>query len=88
MNYFSTLNKATLTTLNSNQSRQKTLSQNLEDVQHHTTRLTGKIKDMPYPERLNKLMLTNLECRNEQGDMIDIFKFIENMYNTDRQKLN
>ena len=42
---------------------------------------------MPYSERLKKLKLPSLEYRRERGDMIDVFKFVENIYDTDRPKL-
>ena len=65
------------------QPRHKTLCQDLEDVQRRATRLIGNMKEMSYPERLKKLKLPSLEFRRERGDLIDVYKYVENIYDTD-----
>ena len=42
---------------------------------------------MPYSEQLKKLKLPSLEYGRKRGDMIDVFKFMENIYHTDSLKL-
>ena len=62
----------------------KTLCCELEDVQRRATRLLGNLKELPYNERLKKLKLESLEFRRERGDMIDVYKFLNNIYDTDK----
>ena len=66
----------------------KTLCCELEDVQRRATRLIGNLKELPYNERLKKLNLESLEFRRERGDMIDVYKFLNNIYDTDKPNFN
>ena len=62
----------------------KTLQQDVEDVQRRATKLIGKLKDKPYPERLATLKLPSLEHRRRRGDMIDLYKYMTGLYDTTR----
>ena len=66
------------------QPSQKTLQREVEDVQRRATKLLGKMKDKTYPERLAILKLPSLEHRRRRGDMIDLYKYIHGIYDTDR----
>ncbi|XP_076465336.1 uncharacterized protein LOC143297051 [Babylonia areolata] len=48
------------------------------------TKLIGKLKDKPYPERLSTIKLPSLEHRRRRGDMIDLYKYITGIYDTSR----
>ena len=54
----------------------KTLRQEVERVQRRATGLLGSLKNLSYPERLQKLGLPSLEHRRKRGDMIDAYKYI------------
>ena len=41
------------------------------------------IKDLSYQERLQTLKLPSLEHRRRRWDMIDVFKYLKGLYNTD-----
>ena len=62
----------------------KTLCAEIEDVQRRATRLLPRIRDRPYNERLKALRLPSLEHRRLRGDMIDVFKYVHGIYDTDR----
>ena len=66
------------------QPQHKTLCSDVEDVQRRATKLLASIQDKPYPERLATLRLPSLEFRRKQGDMIDLWKYIHGVYDTDR----
>ena len=51
------------------------------------TKLLSTLKNKPYPERLAILGLPSLEHRRKRGDMIDVYKYLQNIYDTDRPKL-
>ena len=66
------------------QPRHKRLCSDVEDVQRRATKLIASLKDKPYPERLATLKLPSLEYRRNRGDLIDVYKYIHGIYNTDR----
>ena len=47
---------------------------NLEIVQHMSTKLVPDLKKKSYEEKLKALKLT-LEIRRKRGDLIELFKF-------------
>jgi hypothetical protein len=69
------------------QPHHKTLCSEVEDVQRRATKLLSTLKDKPYPERLAALRLPTLEHRRKRGDMIDVYKYLHNEYDTDRPRL-
>ena len=66
------------------QPQHKTLCSDVEDVQRRDTKLLASIRDKPYPECLATLRLPSLEFRRKRGDMIDLWKYIHGVYDTDR----
>ena len=62
----------------------KSLQKDIEDVQRRATKLISSLKDKPYQERLATLKLPSLEHRRRRGDMIDLFKYVSNIYDTSR----
>ena len=65
----------------------KTLRQEVERVQRRATGLLGSLKNLSYPERLQKLGLPSLEHRRKRGDMIDAYKYIHGHYDCARPSL-
>ena len=51
-------------------------------MQKRATKLIISLKTLPYKERLRKLKLPTLKYRRLRGDMIEVFKIINNMYST------
>ena len=45
------------------------------------------MEDLPYEERLKEMHLTTLEERRERGDLITIYKLMNNLEETDREDL-
>eukprot|EP00745_Piridium_sociabile_P038620 TRINITY_DN7074_c0_g1_i4.p1 TRINITY_DN7074_c0_g1~~TRINITY_DN7074_c0_g1_i4.p1 ORF type:complete len:223 (+),score=50.00 TRINITY_DN7074_c0_g1_i4:280-948(+) len=68
------------------QPHHKTLCSEVEDVQRRATKLLATLRDKPYPERLAILRLPTLEHRRNRGDMIDLYKYIHGIYESDRPK--
>ena len=62
----------------------------IESVQRRATKLIPKIKNLTYPERLKALNLPTLSYRRIRGDMIEVYKIISNIYdsNTSQTILN
>ena len=52
----------------------------IEDVQRRATKLISEIKNLSYPERLRKLKLPTLSYRCIRGQMIEVYKIINNIY--------
>jgi ribonucleases P/MRP protein subunit RPP40 len=48
----------------------------LENIQHRTTRLVPGLKKVEYMERLRKLRLTTLEIRRKRGDLKQFYKIV------------
>ena len=61
----------------------KSLCQEIENVQRRATKLLASIRDLPYPERLARLKLPSLEHRRKRGDMMEMYKYINNIYKCD-----
>ncbi|KAL8606268.1 hypothetical protein ACOMHN_039804 [Nucella lapillus] len=68
------------------QPHHKTLCSEVEDVQRRATKLLAPLRDKPYPERLMILGLPTLEHRRNRGDMIDLYKYMYGIYDSDRPK--
>ena len=65
----------------------KTLCQDIEAVQKRATGLIGDLKGKEYPDRLAALKLPSLEHRRLRGDMLDTYKYMHGIYDTDRPNL-
>ncbi len=52
----------------------------LEQVQRRATKLVPTLRDRPYPERLQRLLLPTLAFRRLRGDMIETFKITHGLY--------
>ncbi|XP_045126266.1 uncharacterized protein LOC123513260 [Portunus trituberculatus] len=55
----------------------------LERVQRAATKLVPELKDLTYEERLRKLEIPTLESRRERGDLIGIYKMVNNLDKVD-----
>ena len=63
--------------------RHKKDIQAVEKVQQRATKLVPGLKDLDYTARLKILKLPSLSYRRDRGDMIETFKYIENIYKTE-----
>ena len=52
----------------------------ISDVEHVQRRATKLISEMKNPERLRKLNLRTLSYRRIRGQMIEVYKIINNIY--------
>ena len=55
----------------------------IEKVQRRATKLLPAIRDKPYEERLSILQLPSLTHRHRRGDMILLYKILNNYFNSD-----
>ena len=55
----------------------------LESVQRRATKIIPGFSHLTYRERLMKLKLPTLAHRRRRGDMIDVFKYLTGVYNTE-----
>ena len=55
----------------------------MEKVQKLATKLVYCCKKLPYKDRLKFLKLPTLYCRRLRGDMIQVFKILNNFYDVD-----
>ena len=58
------------------------LIEKLEKVQKGATKLIISIKYLKYEERLHYLKLPTLKFRRVRGDMIEVYKFFNNIYDS------
>ena len=56
----------------------------LENVQRRATKIIPAISDWTYEARLKKLGLTTLAERRRRGDLIEVYKIMNNLSNVDR----
>jgi len=59
---------------------------NLEKVQHRASKMINECRILNYNDRLVKTRLVTLEDRRTRGDMIEIFKIINNIDSLDYQR--
>jgi len=52
----------------------------LEGVQKNATKIIIRGKKLTYENRLRKLKLPTVTCRQVRGDMIDVYKFLSGKY--------
>ena len=52
----------------------------IENVQRRATKQVPTLKNMEYNERLKKLKMPTLKYRRMRGDMIEVFKIINGIY--------
>ena len=57
----------------------------MERVQRRATKLIPDLKELPYETRLKKLQLPSLYYR--RGDMIEVYKYMYNIYDVDTSSL-
>ena len=57
----------------------------VEDVQRRATKMLGHLKNLSYPDRLKKLKLPSLEHRRLRGDMIEVYKYMNGYYKTEKR---
>jgi hypothetical protein len=55
----------------------------VENVQRRATRLVPGMKGLDYEERLQKMELPSLFYRRARGDLIEVYKFLNDMYQVD-----
>ncbi|CAF0732558.1 unnamed protein product [Brachionus calyciflorus] len=55
----------------------------LEKVQRRATRLTPQLRGLSSPDRLSKMGLSNLQTRRQRGDLIQMFKIVNNFEKVD-----
>jgi hypothetical protein len=58
----------------------------LEGVQRRATRMVPSLRNLSYPERLQKLGLPTLSYRRRRGDAIECYKIFNGQYNIDPAK--
>ena len=59
----------------------------LERIQRIATKMVPELEDLTYEERLKEMHLTTLKERRERGDLITIYKLMNNLEETDRKDL-
>ena len=55
----------------------------LERIQRIATKMAIELKNFTYEERLKEMQLSTLEERRERGDLITIYKLMNNLEDTD-----
>ena len=59
----------------------------IENVQRRATKLVRSCRDLPYSERLKKLVIPSLEYRKERSDMVQVYKILDDIDKVDKDKL-
>ena len=59
----------------------------LERIQKIATKMVPELKELTYEERLKEMHLTTLKERRARGDLIKIFKLMNNLEETYRKNL-
>ena len=55
----------------------------IENVQRRATKQLPSMKNIPYEERLQRLILPTLAYRRTRGDMIEVYKLLHGKYDSD-----
>ena len=55
----------------------------IENVQRRATKLVPGLKDLEYEQRLQRLKLPSLVYRRARGDMIEVYKYLHDIYKVD-----
>ena len=64
----------------------KTLCKEIENVQRRSTKLLASLRGLTYPERLARLKLPSLEHRRKRGDVIEMYKYVHNIYHCENPR--
>ena len=59
----------------------------LERIQRAATKMVPELKDLNYEERLEEMGLPTLQVRRERGDLITMYKLVNQIEKVDRQDL-
>ena len=59
----------------------------LERIRRIATKMVPELEDLTYEERLKEMHLTTLKERRENGDLITIYKLMNNLEEIDRKDL-
>jgi len=59
----------------------------IEQIQRRATKMVTSIKELPYEERLEAMKLPSLAYRRLRGDMIEVYKYLHNIYNVNTNQL-
>ena len=59
----------------------------LERIQRIATKMVPELRELTYEERLNEMNLPSLEDRRERGDLITVYKLMNNLEEIDRKDL-
>ena len=59
----------------------------LERIQRIATKMVPELKDLEYEERLKEIELPTLQDRRKRGDLITMYKIVNNMEKIDKQDL-
>ena len=59
----------------------------LERIQRTTIKMAPELEDLTYEEILKEMHLTTLKERRERGDLITIYKLMNNLEETDRKNI-
>ncbi len=59
----------------------------LERIQRIATKMVPELRDLSYKDRLKEMQLTTLQERRERGDLITVYKLINELEKVDREDL-
>ena len=59
----------------------------IERVQHRATKMVPSLSRLPYEERLKKMNMPSLFYRRIRGDVIEAYKYLHGVYDTDSTDL-
>lgn len=59
----------------------------IEAIQRRATKMIPNLKDLPYEDRLRRLKLPTLTYRRYRGDVIHVYKYLHNTYDSPANKM-